>query len=75
MLLLVSDACILIDIEQGKLTDAMFSLPYQFAVPDILYAEELAERHQHLLQLGLISEKMKLKKLYGNILLTTATNI
>ena len=39
MLLLISDANVLIDIENGGLTGAMFSLPYQFAVPDILFYE------------------------------------
>ena len=53
MLVLVSDASVLIDIEQSDLTSAMFTLPYQFAVPDILFAEELVERHARLLQFGL----------------------
>ena len=30
MLLLISDANVLIDIQDGGLTGAMFSLPYQF---------------------------------------------
>ena len=54
MLLLISDTSILIDIECGQLTGAMFSLDYQFAVPDILFAEELAEKHGALLKFGLI---------------------
>jgi hypothetical protein len=58
MLLIVSDASVLIDIECGELTSAMFSLPWQFAVPDVLFDEELAERHGHLLDLGLISKSM-----------------
>src|SRR5579864_4023374 len=58
MLLIISDASVLIDIECGELTSAMFSLPWQFAVPDILFAEELAERHGHLLRFGLISKTM-----------------
>jgi predicted nucleic acid-binding protein len=58
MLLIISDACVLIDIECGELTSAMFSLAYQFAVPDILFAEELEERHAHLLQYGLICKTM-----------------
>ena len=36
----------------------MFSLSWQFAVPDILFASELAERHSHLLQRGLISKTL-----------------
>src|SRR5580704_11576975 len=58
MLLIISDASVLIDIEHGELTDAMFSLPWKFAVPDILFDEELAGRHGHLLQFGLISKTM-----------------
>ncbi|MBU6995887.1 DUF3368 domain-containing protein [Ferrovum myxofaciens] len=53
MLLLISDANILIDIEIGGLVAPMFSLDYQFAVPDILFYEELEERHSHLLEIGL----------------------
>lgn len=58
MLLIISDASVLIDIECGELTSAMFSLPWKFAVPDTLFAEELAERHGHLSRLGLISKTM-----------------
>ncbi|MCD6046266.1 MAG: hypothetical protein K0R48_1429 [Gammaproteobacteria bacterium] len=58
MLLIVSDTSVLIDIEQGELTSAMFSLPWQFAVPDILFASELAERHSHLLQCGLMNKTL-----------------
>ena len=36
MLLLISDANILMDIEVGDLVAPMFSLGYQFAVPDVL---------------------------------------
>jgi hypothetical protein len=41
MLLLISDANILMDIEVGDLVAPMFSLNCQFAVPDLLYFEEL----------------------------------
>ena len=53
MLLIISDASVLIDIECGLLTHAMFSLPWKFAVPDVLFAEELAQRHENLLSMGL----------------------
>jgi hypothetical protein len=53
MLLLISDANILIDIEIGGLVAPMFSLDYQFAVPDILFYEELEEQHGYLLDMGL----------------------
>lgn len=55
---IVSDACILIDVENSGLTSAMFALSYQFAVPDILFEEELLEYHSELLQFGLIRKSM-----------------
>lgn len=58
MRLYISDASVLIDIELSELTSAMFSLPYQFAIPDVLFVEELVERHGRLLQVGLISKAM-----------------
>ena len=61
MLLVISDASVLIDIEHGDLTSAMFSLPWQFAVPDILFFEELSNRHEHLLEFGLICKVMDSK--------------
>lgn len=53
MLLLISDANILMDIEVGDLVAPMFSLSYQFVVPDVLYYEELEAQHAHLLDMGL----------------------
>ena len=41
------------DIETGDLVAPMFSLGYQFAVPNVLYYEELEEQHSHLINLGL----------------------
>ena len=54
MLAFISDANILIDVEVGGLLAPMFSLGYQFAVPDVLYFEELAEQHAHWRDMGLI---------------------
>ena len=51
--LLVSDTNIFIDFEEGNLLAEFFSLPYDIAVPDILYYEELAPSHSHLLLSGL----------------------
>lgn len=48
MLLLISDANILIDMEDGNLIPVIFQLPYEIAVPDILFELELRERHSHL---------------------------
>ncbi|ACQ94623.1 conserved hypothetical protein [Tolumonas auensis DSM 9187] len=61
MQLLISDANILIDLEEGELLNVFFRLPYQFKVPDILFVEELEEQHSHLIEMGLqlgeLSEK------------------
>lgn len=61
MLLLISDANILMDIELGDLVAPMFSLGYQFAVPNVLYYEELEEQHAYLLDLGLQVRTMSAK--------------
>lgn len=53
MQLLISDANILIDLEEGGLLRQLFDLPYEFRVPDILYYEELARQHGYLIDLGL----------------------
>lgn len=53
MLLLISDANILMDVEVGDLIAPMFSLGYRFAVPDVLYYEELEDQHAHLRDMGL----------------------
>lgn len=53
MLLLISDANILMDVEVGDLVAPMFSLGYDFAVPNVLYYEELEDQHAHLLHMGL----------------------
>lgn len=53
MKLLISDANILIDLEEGGLLRTFFELPYEFRVPDVLYYEELEAQHSYLLDLGL----------------------
>jgi predicted nucleic acid-binding protein len=52
-MLLISDANILIDMEVGDLLEPMFRLKEKFAVPDVLYSEELENNHAHLPTLGL----------------------
>lgn len=59
--LLISDANILIDIEDGGLIKEFFTLPFEFHVPDLLFADELEESHSHLLDHGL-----KLSELSSN---------
>lgn len=53
MQLLISDANILIDMEEGELIEKLFQLPYTFSIPDILFYEEMEEDHGHLTELGL----------------------
>jgi len=38
---LVSDTSVLIDLERGSFLETSFRLPYEFAVPDLLYDREL----------------------------------
>lgn len=45
MQILISDANVIIDMEDSGLTELMFRRPYQFAVPNILYYDELEEEH------------------------------
>jgi len=51
--LLISDANILIDMEVGGLLRPMFRVDATFAVPNILFEEELREQHPELTHLGL----------------------
>jgi predicted nucleic acid-binding protein len=53
MLLLISDANIIIDLEAGEIVETLFKLPYRFAIPDLLYAEEIAAASPYLVELGL----------------------
>lgn len=54
MPILVSDTSVLIDLERAGLLEDMFLLPFEFAVPDLLFERELAgELGNSLLQLGL----------------------
>ncbi len=40
-MILVSDTSVLIDLERGNLLEAIFALPHEFAVPDVLYDREM----------------------------------
>ncbi len=53
MLLLISDANILIDVEAGGLIETLFKLPMQFGIPDLLYYEEIEPGSPNLEKLGL----------------------
>jgi hypothetical protein len=41
-MILVSDTSVLIDLERGGFLDSCFRLPFEFTVPGLLYARELA---------------------------------
>lgn len=43
--LLISDTNILIDVTVGGILEKIFLLEYEFAVPDVLFHEELREHH------------------------------
>lgn len=58
MLVLISDANIVIDLEEGELIRLLFHLPYRFTVPDLLFYDELAEHHAYLLEQGLCLGEM-----------------
>lgn len=55
MLLLISDANIIIDLEAGEILAELFQLPYQFAMPDVLFEEEVADGSPYLIDMGLLS--------------------
>jgi len=56
---LVSDTSVLIDLERANLLEEMFLLPFEFAVPDLLYGRELAgELGDRLMPLGLRIEEL-----------------
>ena len=40
---LVSDTSVFIDLERAELIEVCFTLPYQFAVPDVMYERELED--------------------------------
>ena len=51
---LIVDTSVLIDLDRGSLITEIFSLPFIFAVPDLLYSDELKSKFgNRLLELGL----------------------
>lgn len=53
LMLLISDSNVIIDMESADLTEAIFRLAHDYAVPDILYQEELHPACEPLLGMGL----------------------
>jgi predicted nucleic acid-binding protein len=59
MKVLVSDTCVLVDLERGSFLETSFRLPYEFAVPDLLYERELKDYGgDKLVELGLRIEEL-----------------
>lgn len=59
MAVLVSDTSVLIDLERANLLEELFLLPFEFAVPDLLYGRKLAgELGDRPMQLGLRIEQL-----------------
>lgn len=69
MQLLISDANIIIDLEEGDLIESLFCLSFDFAVPDVLFYEELEEQHSYLEQLGLQIKELSSESLEYTCLL------
>lgn len=64
MTVLVSDTSVIIDLERADLLDEMFLLPFEFAVPDLLYVRELeGELGDRLMALGLRVEELTVSEL------------
>jgi len=51
--LLISDANVLIDLKTGGIIEAIFELDYDYAVPSLLFEQELRENHAEFLDQGL----------------------
>lgn len=59
MPVLVSDTSVIIDLERGGFLESLFLLPYEFAVPDLLFERELkGALGDQLIQLGLRVEEL-----------------
>ena len=59
MKVLVSDTSVLIDLERESLLETGFRLPFEFAVPDLLYRQELEDHDGNaLIELGLRVEEL-----------------
>lgn len=59
MAVLVSDTSVLIDLERGSFLEPVFRLPFEFAVPDLLYERELKNYGGSvLLEMGLRVEEL-----------------
>jgi hypothetical protein len=56
---LVSDTSVIIDLDRGALIEDLFRLPYEFAVPDLLFERELkGPLGDRMVALGLMVEEL-----------------
>lgn len=51
--ILIGDSNIFIDIIEARIQKQFFRLPFRIATPDILYHQELRDKHADLVDLGL----------------------
>jgi hypothetical protein len=73
MAVLVSDTSVIIDLERGEILDTVFMLDVEFAVPDLLFARELAgPLGERLLALGLRVEELDSAELQQATVLSRA---
>lgn len=64
MPVLVSDTSVIIDLERGGFLEDLFRLPFEFAVPDLLFHNELqGELGDRLVALGLVIEELDVAEL------------
>ncbi len=59
MRLLISDANILIDLDDGGILELSFQLPLTLQVPDVLLDEELGDMSERLRSLGLTTAELR----------------
>ena len=42
---MISDSSVLIDLAKAKLIESTLALPYEFVIPDVIFADELIDPH------------------------------
>lgn len=69
--LLISDANILIDVLDGGVIEQFFQLDFDYAVPDVLYHDEIKRQHPELIDYGLIIKELSEKAVDDALSLNT----
>lgn len=44
MRVVISDSSVLIDLAKAKLIESTLALPYEFVIPDVIFADELIDQ-------------------------------